>query len=115
MRSEPSRPAGGPVSQMVLHFDDEDENTVEESRAADGLDTAAGSNELCQASTVLGPTDDTAWDTGVYVGVSSIKQYHTSKRKPIWNIVCEWSDISFPCTKSSVNTPALFQVFHFHC
>lgn len=63
LRSEPSRPAGGPVSQMVLHFDDEDENTVEESRAADGLDTAAGSNELCQASTVLGPTDDTAWDT----------------------------------------------------
>ncbi|XP_077069304.1 homologous recombination OB-fold protein isoform X2 [Siphateles boraxobius] len=61
--SEPSRPAGGPVSQMVLHFDDEDENTVEESRAADGLDTAAGSNELCQASTVLGPTEDTAWDT----------------------------------------------------
>lgn len=79
LRSEPSRPAGGPVSQMVLHFDDEDENTVEESRAADGLDTAAGSNELCQASTVLGPTEDTAWDTGVNVGVLSIKQSHTSK------------------------------------
>ncbi|KAG1964448.1 homologous recombination OB-fold protein-like isoform X2 [Pimephales promelas] len=63
LRSEPSKPTGGPVSQMVLHFDDEDENTVEENRAADALDTAAGSNELCQASTVLGPTEETAWET----------------------------------------------------
>ncbi|XP_067231722.1 homologous recombination OB-fold protein isoform X2 [Chanodichthys erythropterus] len=62
LRSEPSRSAGGPVSQMELHFDDEDENAVEESRAADGLDTAAVSNDLCQASTVSGPTEGTAWD-----------------------------------------------------
>lgn len=105
LHSEPTRPAGGPVSQMELHFDDEDdgENAFEESRAADGLDTAAVSNELCQAPTVSGPTGDTAWDTGVYVGVSSIKQYHTSKSavlvskqcsgsKLMWNRVCEWSD-----------------------
>ncbi|XP_050953540.1 homologous recombination OB-fold protein isoform X3 [Labeo rohita] len=65
LHSEPTRPAGGPVSQMELHFDDEDdgENAFEESRAADGLDTAAVSNELCQAPTVSGPTGDTAWDT----------------------------------------------------
>lgn len=72
LRSEPSRSAGGPVSQMELHFDDEDENAVEESRAADGLDTAAVSNDLCQASTVSGPTEDTAWDKGVYVGDSFV-------------------------------------------
>ncbi|XP_067275192.1 homologous recombination OB-fold protein isoform X3 [Pseudorasbora parva] len=63
LHSEPSRPAGCLVSQMELHFDDEDETAVEESRAADVLDTAAVSNEFCQASTVSGPTGDTAWDT----------------------------------------------------
>ncbi|XP_016383188.1 uncharacterized protein C17orf53 homolog [Sinocyclocheilus rhinocerous] len=65
LHSEPTRPAGGPVSQMELQFDDEDdsENAFEENRAADGLDTAAVSNELCQAPTVSGPTGDTAWDT----------------------------------------------------
>ncbi|XP_016402786.1 uncharacterized protein C17orf53 homolog, partial [Sinocyclocheilus rhinocerous] len=61
LHSEPTRPAGGPVSQMELQFDDEDdsENAFEENRAADGLDTAAVSNELCQAPTVSGPTGDT--------------------------------------------------------
>ncbi|KAL1278384.1 hypothetical protein QQF64_025057 [Cirrhinus molitorella] len=65
LHSERARSAGGPVSQMELHFDDEDdgENAFEESRAADGLDSAAVSNELCQAPTVSGPTGDTAWDT----------------------------------------------------
>lgn len=79
MHSEPSRPAGGLVSQMELHFDDEDENAVGESRDTGGLDTASVSNELCQASTLSAPTEDTAWDKGVYVGVSSIQQCHTSK------------------------------------
>ncbi len=81
LHSEPTRLAGGPVSLMELHFDDEDdsEKLFEENRVPDGLDFAAVSNELCQAPTVSGLTGDTAWDTGVYVGVSLIKQYHTSK------------------------------------
>lgn len=64
LHSESSRPAGGPVSQMELHFDDEDdgENAVEESHAADGLDTSAVANEPCQASKVLETAEDTAWD-----------------------------------------------------
>lgn len=78
MHGESSRPAGGPVSQMELHFDDEDdgENAVEESHAADGLDTSAVANEPCQASKVLETAEDTAWDPGVYVAGSSIKKYH---------------------------------------
>ncbi len=81
LHSESTRPAGGPVSLMELHFDDEDdsENVFEENQSPDGLDAAAVSNELCQAPTESGPTGDTAWDTGVYVGVSSIKKCHTSK------------------------------------
>ncbi|XP_689494.2 homologous recombination OB-fold protein isoform X1 [Danio rerio] len=64
LRCESSRPAGGPVSQMELHFDDEDdgENAVVESSAADGLDISAVSNEPCQASEVLETAEDTAWD-----------------------------------------------------
>ncbi|XP_058627561.1 homologous recombination OB-fold protein isoform X2 [Onychostoma macrolepis] len=63
LHSESTRPAGGPVSLMELHFDDEDdsENVFEENWAPDGLDAAAVSNELCQAPTR--PTGDTAWDT----------------------------------------------------
>lgn len=79
LRSESTRPAEGPVSLMELHFDDEDDSEnvfLSENRPPDGLDTAAVSNELCQAPTVSRPTGDTAWDTGVYDGVSSIKQYH---------------------------------------
>lgn len=82
LHSESTRPTGGQVSLMELHFDDEDDSEnvfLSENRPPDGLDTAAVSNELCQAPTVSRPTGDTAWDTGVYVGVSSIKQYHTSK------------------------------------
>ncbi|XP_043085345.1 LOW QUALITY PROTEIN: homologous recombination OB-fold protein [Puntigrus tetrazona] len=65
LHSESTRPAGGPVSLMELHFDDEDdsENVVEENLASDGLDTAAVSNELCKAPTVSGQTGDAAWDT----------------------------------------------------
>lgn len=64
LRCESSRPAGGPVSQMELHFDDEDdgENAVVESSAADGLDISAVFNEPCQASEVLETAEDTAWD-----------------------------------------------------
>ncbi|XP_043085920.1 homologous recombination OB-fold protein-like, partial [Puntigrus tetrazona] len=60
LHSESTRPAGGPVSLMELHFDDEDdsENVVEENLASDGLDTAAVSNELCKAPTVSGQTGD---------------------------------------------------------
>ncbi|XP_016148948.1 uncharacterized protein C17orf53 homolog isoform X2 [Sinocyclocheilus grahami] len=66
LRSESTRSAGGPVSLMELHFDDEDDSEnvfLSEIRPPDGLDAAAVSNELCQAPTVSGPTGDTAWDT----------------------------------------------------
>ncbi|XP_026104035.1 uncharacterized protein C17orf53 homolog isoform X1 [Carassius auratus] len=66
LRSESTRPAEGPVSLMELHFDDEDDSEnvfLSENRPPDGLDTAAVSNELCQAPTVSRPTGDTAWDT----------------------------------------------------
>ncbi|XP_051572763.1 homologous recombination OB-fold protein-like [Myxocyprinus asiaticus] len=66
LHCEPTIPAGGPVSQMELHFDDEDEgeNAVQKSGASAGLDHAAAvSNDLCQAPTGSGPTEDTAWDT----------------------------------------------------
>ncbi|XP_051571161.1 homologous recombination OB-fold protein-like [Myxocyprinus asiaticus] len=62
----PTKPSGGPVSQMELHFDDEDddENTVQKSVAAAGLHhTSEVSNELCQAPTGSGLTVDTAWET----------------------------------------------------
>ncbi|XP_051989098.1 homologous recombination OB-fold protein-like [Xyrauchen texanus] len=62
----PTKPAGGPVSQMELHFDDEDddENAVLKSVAGAGLQhTSEVSNELCQAPTGSGITVDTAWET----------------------------------------------------
>lgn len=57
---EPAKPAGGPVSQMELHFDydddDEGEKAVELKRADAGVDhTQKGS----------GRTEDTPWDTGL--------------------------------------------------
>ncbi|KTG06243.1 hypothetical protein cypCar_00013825 [Cyprinus carpio] len=66
LHSESTRPTGGQVSLMELHFDDEDDSEnvfLSENRPPDGLDTAAVSNELCQAPTVSRPTGDTAWDT----------------------------------------------------
>ncbi|XP_056609024.1 homologous recombination OB-fold protein [Triplophysa dalaica] len=60
---EPAKPAGGPVSQMELHFDYDDDDDDEGEKAVELKRADAGVDHTQKAQKGSGRTEDTPWDT----------------------------------------------------